>query len=442
MDIKPLDELQAPDKTSLQFGPWGLGSPLKPEDAARFQQEQVADLDLVPAVAQATRAAFDRLRLVHAHGVLLYDLYTLVADQGYLMRERALRDRFMQWCAGSLTFENPAGQAPPRTEPVHSYDDVHDLLKRLGDRRRPGEKWRLRVGPGLVDFNGTLGGLHQWARAAGLLRGQRARTAEKPWTNLRNHVAHGSTGTNMPVESARALRDLAEFINQLWGSPTPGGRLYPAPIPRTVAALSWSSTGSRTVWTAEALRDPHYTDDDGDTFILVRAVATHGTFPEDRHLLDFDARFETTTYPADYLWGPGSRAEALAWLEDHPPADDSTDPVDRILLLREHNGIVYLPMRPQAAAGIATHHRPGRWHAVRADYPSDAYAHVRSAADSSAHRTRPGRDCPTQGCPVHLLGSGNYHQALNAAASAVGPITPALPPPVRVPPLAPLPNRF
>lgn len=113
-----------------------------------------------------------------------------------------------------------------------------------------------------------------------------------------------------------------------------------------------------------------------------------------------------------------------------------------VLLLREHNEVVYLPMRPQAAAGIATCHRPGRWHAVRADFPSDAYAHVRSAADSSAHRSRRGRDCPAQSCPVHVLGSGDYRDALNAAASVVGPITPALPPQVRVPPLAPLPNRF
>jgi hypothetical protein len=57
---------------------------MKPEDAAQFQQKQLADLALVPSVAAATRAAFERLRRVHAQGVLLYDLYTLVADQGYL----------------------------------------------------------------------------------------------------------------------------------------------------------------------------------------------------------------------------------------------------------------------------------------------------------------------------------------------------------------------
>jgi hypothetical protein len=100
---------------------------MEPEDAARFQQEQVDDLVLGPGVAAATRAAFERLRRVHAQDILLYDLYTLVADKGYLMRERALRDRFIQWCGGSLMFDDAAGQAPPRTEHV-------DLLQRHAQR--------------------------------------------------------------------------------------------------------------------------------------------------------------------------------------------------------------------------------------------------------------------------------------------------------------------
>jgi hypothetical protein len=34
----------------------------------------------------------------------------------------------------------------------------------------------------------------------------------------------------MPADAARTISDLAEIINQFWGSATPGGRLYPAPI--------------------------------------------------------------------------------------------------------------------------------------------------------------------------------------------------------------------
>lgn len=59
-------------------------------------------------------------------------------------------------------------------------------------------------------------------------------------TNLRDLVAH-PTGYHLatPVDVARTLRDLAEIINHLWGAPTPGGRLYPAPIKREVVALAW-----------------------------------------------------------------------------------------------------------------------------------------------------------------------------------------------------------
>ena len=36
----------------------------------------------------------------------------------------------------------------------------------------------------------------------------------------------------MPVDAARMIGDVAEIISQLWGAPTPGGRLYPAPARR------------------------------------------------------------------------------------------------------------------------------------------------------------------------------------------------------------------
>jgi len=222
-----------------------------------------------------------------------------------------------------------------------------------------------------------------------------------------------------------------------------GRQTLPSADPRAVAALSWnSSTGARIVWSVEALHDQNYADGDGHTFILVRAVAKHGSFPEDNQLLEFDARFETTMYPAHYLWGSGTRAEAVLWLDEHQPTGDSIEPVDRVLLLREHNGIVYLPMRPEAAAGIPAEHRSGRWQAVRTDFPHDAYAHARGTVDSPAHRARLGRDCLAKGCPVHILCSGNHHEVLTAAAAAVGPITPAWPPPVGVPALISLPNRF
>ncbi|MFD8645129.1 hypothetical protein ACFV14_33060 [Streptomyces zaomyceticus] len=59
---------------SLTFNPYGLGSRLKPEDAAEFQQRQIADCDLAEGVAAGTRAPFERLRAAFAYGVLCYDV--------------------------------------------------------------------------------------------------------------------------------------------------------------------------------------------------------------------------------------------------------------------------------------------------------------------------------------------------------------------------------
>jgi hypothetical protein len=101
-------------------------------------------------------------------------------------------------------------------------------------------KYRLQVGDGLekMPSNGMLSDLLSWARRLGLLRGQRNRTIEKAIARLRNHVAHPSAyHLTTPVDAANTISDLAEIINHLWGSATPGGRLYPAPVERGIVAV-------------------------------------------------------------------------------------------------------------------------------------------------------------------------------------------------------------
>ena len=89
-----------------------------------------------------------------------------------------------------------------------------------------------------------LDSLLRWARAEGLLRGQRNRRLEPVLKKFRNHVAHGTGGHPvMPVDSARTISDVGEITNHLWGSPTPGGRLYPAPIRREIQTVAWSPEG-------------------------------------------------------------------------------------------------------------------------------------------------------------------------------------------------------
>ena len=49
-----------------------------------------------------------------------------------------------------------------------------------------------------------------------------------------------------PIESANAIRELAEIINQLWGHRTPGGRLFPGPLELEPIVISWSADGQTT----------------------------------------------------------------------------------------------------------------------------------------------------------------------------------------------------
>ncbi|MER6952531.1 hypothetical protein [Streptomyces sp. NPDC000618] len=427
MEIRSLEDLRAADNLSLAFNPYGLGSRMQPEDAAEFQQRQIADCDLTEGVAAGTRDSFERLRTVFAYGVLCYDVYTMVGDQALLIFEQALRDRFMEWCAGSITFRSP--QDPDVSFAVTSYDEVKKLADRMVRRRA-----NLVVATNAIEFNGMLHGLRRWARTAGLLRGRRSRTVEDALAKLRNHVAHPSGHhVDTPVEAARTVRDLAELINQLWGHATPGGRLYPAPLHREIAVLSWNGLGRVRMEPAGALSGPDPTEEQEREYqhIVVRAIPfIPNSRWNDDHWAEFDTRYETTRFPTDYLWGPGTRAEARAWLERERPESDSVDFTDRVFLLQDL-GRLLPPMRPAVAAGLPDGERVGVWHAVRADFPDDAFAHVRGSGDGSAgHIRRPG-DCSV--CSAEVLGFGSFDEALRAAAAALGPIQAVQLPSVRLP---------
>src|SRR5260221_704497 len=118
-----------------------------------------------------------------------------------------------------------------------------------------------------------------------------------------------------PGDAASTISDLAEIINTLWGSPTPGGRLYPAPVERGIVAVMWDEESgtvmSAAVATEAAAADgevsPGGPDPGGWTWVLVRGVTG------DWDLNQVDARYDASRYPAEWLWGPGSASDALAW---------------------------------------------------------------------------------------------------------------------------------
>ncbi len=209
VDIRSLEDLRQADERTLRFTPSGFdtGGMLRPEDAAVYQQEVIGHTELVAAVAENTRSTFERLCLLHAYGVLSYDMFTAADDLAQLVIEQALRDRFMEFHDGVVPFEDANGTV--HEVPAASFDALHDKIHAEGRLRSP-QRWRLRLRRTgeLIYFDGMLASLLRWAHSEGLIRGQRNRQLEPVLRKLRNHVAHGGGyQLVMPMDSARTISE-------------------------------------------------------------------------------------------------------------------------------------------------------------------------------------------------------------------------------------------
>jgi hypothetical protein len=407
MDIKTLDQLRMTDERTQRFTPYGLGVDrmLTADSAADFQQHLIGEIELNPDVAEGTRQSFDLLCKVYPYGLFCYEIFTLVNDHALLVIEQALRDRFIDYHNGVVSFVDKDGAVD--AVKAARYDDICAYLSK-NRKRRP--QLLVSAGPDAIDFNGMLSGLYRWARKVGLLRGQRNRRTEQALATLRNFVAHPSSYHLLdPVHAVRTMRELAEIINHLWGHSTPGGRLYPAPIRREVVALAWTADGRECV----AADARHLTDeaDAGDQWKYAIVKVAFAPFDErrsDPELLQFHSRYEVTRYPSEWLWGPGTRDEARAWFEANQPSGDECEYLDRIFAIRHDGDQLHLPMRPDIAAALPESEQAGTWYVVRADYPNDAYLHARNRIN--------GRHCQAVGpcgdCHAELLDVGRYQSVI------------------------------
>ena len=437
MEFMSLDELREVDERALAFSPFGLGGRMDAPDAVRFQQDVVSHPELAPDLPQRVRDGFDRLRRTHAYGVLFYDFFTVAHDQARLFLEFALRERFVEFHGGAAQFRDRAGE-------LHDVPTAPFKELQAGARRHDGEddEWRLVVcGTGRdIRFDGMLDSLLRWAHEEGLLPGQRNRARDRLITGGRNHIAHGA-GDHLltPVESARVISDTAEIVNRLWGEPTPAGRLYPAPIRREVQLVGWSPSevvmagqvavpddGLPVDWEGAVSQIqsalPESSPVDAWTWVLVRAV------PNDEGLMRFDSMFEVTTYPCDLLWGPGTAAEMVAWVEHESPQGDAVDVLDRLFLVQHVGDRVYLPRHPEIALGLADSERAGTWSLVRADDPEEAFRHVRNVAG--------GGGCSRRGqcaqCAVQTVRRGAWKDVASVLAAECPGCRPRQVPDVRV----------
>jgi hypothetical protein len=411
VDILPLDQLLLPDERTLRFASRGFltSAKLTPESAAELQQRSVAGADLVDAVPADVRASFERLRRCHSLGVIWYEAFTVAADLSHVVLEFALRERFIEFYASAVPLVSK--DSSTQVLNVRSFDELAEVI---GGRRKNPPQLLTRRDGSRMRLPLTLNPLLVWARHEGLLDGQRNRHVEAVLAKIRNEFAHGGYRTGMPGDSARGIRDLAEIVNRLWGHSTPGGRLHPAPLTREAVVIGWRDQDAATQYLrfpAEQLSWEGNDEDEDWTYVALLAV------PNDESLLDFDSRFELTSYPADLLWGPGSLSAVREWWTSASHEPDAVRHLDRTFLVRVLDGVVQPPRSVAAAAALAPEQRAGTWHVVQADYPMDAWLHVSHAGQAS----EAGNRCS---CSARSMSSGAWDEVLPdlpVAATAAGP---------------------
>jgi len=408
--IKTLTELQEPDERSLHFTPWGIGGRTRPEDAAEYQQKVISRLELSGQVPENTRKSFERLRTLYAYSVLCYDLYTVAGDQARLVTEQALRERLLSFHGGTVTFRH-SGDGRERAVIADRWEVLQAAIP-------SSRRWRLKLRSGRepIEFNGMLTSLLRWARAEGLLAGQQDRMRDAPRAWFRNTVAHPTSyHLQGPDHAEWAIADLAQIINRLWGAPS--GR----PVYREVMVIAWAD--DTVAWNAARWFTPPRTRAGDWACVIVLAD------PEEPGFGDYDAIYESTYRPCDWLWGPGTCQDAQAWLQAHQPAGDEAETIDRLFLLRYNNDLLYIPRSPGVAAALSEGGREGAWYLIRADSPFDAFSHQRQTLAGVPGHADAG-ECVA--CPIETVTTGNLQQVLGQCAALGADVTPRPVPDVRV----------
>ena len=390
------DDLARPDPRTGHFVPWGLaGGQLTPDATVELQRAVMDSAALTPAVPLTLRTEFDRLRDLHVHGAIRYENFADVCNLAPGLYETALQARFVEFfCDREVPFVHRGSALPFVWPKSPAYVDVFKHIK-------PRAGIRISTSNGmLVPFSGMFDGLLSWARAEGLLRGQRARLFEHSVRQHRNDVSHGLRHQlEMPPTSAGDIHDLAEFINQLWGVRRAGGRRYPAPRVRRILAIGFDAEGHTTGLPVGQLVDA---SSEELQWLLVRAAFDYGGYTE------FDLRFATSETPFTYIWGPGTRSDAITWLEiEAPEESDEADPLDQLFLIRRVGATLDAPRYPEAAVRLSSRDLAGDWYLMMADHPIAAWSCVRARAEGIHNNCR---------CATLMVARGSWQKMLHRLA--------------------------
>lgn len=366
-ELSPLKELQKPDEIALLFTPRGFGGRMEPEDAARFQSQTIAHARLVEAVPVEIAENFGRARALHRYGVLEYEFFSVASDQAFLVLESALRTRFLSFYDGEIPVSRDGVEETLR---ARSFEDVR--------RARASLKLRGREGTALLPVGARA--LLGWARGERLLPGSSTRRVDDALGALRNFAAHPEgSAVHGPPDSARTVRDVAEVINTLWGHRVPGGRLFPAPVMRVprVASIAHGGRGAAEMG-LHHVGDLDPGEQDADFGVFLAALDEKLTERRgDDWAFTHRPGLQWTTYPCEQIW-TGDHAGLLAEIESgsFTALGDQIEHLDRLFFVRRRDGQTD---EPRSAADLLALDPPpvGRWHAVLADDPHQAFMHVR-----------------------------------------------------------------
>ena len=372
-----LTRLQTPDERALVFNSFGFGGRLQPEAAARFQASTVASARLAEGVPEGIRSYWERVLLLHRHGVLEYEFFSAAADLSLLALEGALRRRFVDFYSGRVPVvgrrRNTRGAEAVLL--VQRFEQLWDAAREW-DLRAPGQPQR--------SLPTSLAPLLAWARNVRLLPGRRSRRIDQSLVKLRNWAAHPEDYTlDAPPSVARGLNQIAEYINMLWGVPSPHGRTFKTHVhrrPRVVGISPSADAGVELRHDQVAALAPRHR---GYGFSVLLAADEEELLP---HLLlgrDLGREaflapgFQHTQFPCERLFdGDWAALNAAVDAGAFDERQDDVNWLDRLFLIRDSVDGVDLARSPDDVLAMSEPIE-GRWWAITADGPWDAFAHAR-----------------------------------------------------------------
>jgi hypothetical protein len=103
--------------------------------------------------------------------------------------------------------------------------------------------------------------------------------------------------------------------------------------------------------------------------------------------------------------------------------------LDRLFLVRVDGGKTYLSQRPEVFLSLPRGQRHGVWHLIRADFPLDAWHHVRHLPMGTCRSL----DEPFRACAVEDVAKGGWNKIRDVVEASATGLAPSRYSDVRVP---------